>query len=93
MMAKQIPELTAKDLVPLLADLKKGADYLTTWAENADRDIHSIIEVLTIHSENIRLLVKGFKEISESEDGRNNYLSSTLKEIKSYAKAKHQGKY
>lgn len=73
--------MEAEELIPLLADLKKAVDCLITACEDNRRSIYSMYETLAIHGQNIGLLCKGFKEISESEDGRNNYLSSTPKEI------------
>ena len=74
--------LEAEELIPLLADLKKAVDCLLTVAEQDRRSIDSMYEVLAIHSENIRLLTQGVIEAHEGEDGRNLFLSSTLKEIK-----------
>ena len=66
---------------------------LTQRIEQLERDVDGIVETLAINSTNIRLLTKGFREIDESEDGRNSYLSSILKEMKSNAKAKPKDKY
>ncbi len=74
--------LEAEELIPLLADLKKAVDCLLTVAEQDRRSIDSMYEVLAIHSENIRLLTQGVIEAHEGEDGRNKFLSSTLKEIR-----------
>lgn len=65
---------------------------LTQRIEQLERDVDSIVETLAINSTNIRLLTKGFREIDESEDGRNIYLSSTLKERRTNAKAENKYK-
>ena len=77
-----VDSLNAEELMPLLADLKKIVGCLVTAVEDNRRSLDSHYEILAIHGVNIDLLFKGFTEILESEDGRNNYLSSTLKEMR-----------